>query len=244
MTTFSIETDNTITAFAEYEDALKNRIRGTEGTFTSEKEFAKLSADWPIARFAEVWNAFAGVVPFTDLKPVKKFTDRKTAVSRIWKAIQALTPTLAATGGPSRTEEGEGEQRAQSAGRRARSTRGQQESHRPRTDPAARRRQPQRDHGSNRVAVPQRTRIHQRQPHQEDGDEHRILQTRERRPGVPRQLTYLRKLCRQIRLAAFLIQASPCWIFTRFQNDCGIPAVASPNRPTCSPCNLATMEFP
>ena len=33
------------------------------------------------------------MVPFTDLKPVKKFTDRKTAVSRIWKAIQALTPT-------------------------------------------------------------------------------------------------------------------------------------------------------
>ncbi|MBE0591136.1 MAG: DUF3489 domain-containing protein, partial [Gemmatimonadales bacterium] len=30
-----------------------------------------------------------------DLKPVKKFTDRKTAVARIWRAIQALTPTPA-----------------------------------------------------------------------------------------------------------------------------------------------------
>jgi hypothetical protein len=42
-----------------------------------------------------VWNVFAGVVPFDDLKPVKKFTDRKTAVSRIWKAIQALAPAPA-----------------------------------------------------------------------------------------------------------------------------------------------------
>ena len=68
--------------------------------FTTEKEFAKLSADWPLNRFPEVWNTFAGVVPFGDLKPVKKFTDRKTAVSRIWKAIQALTPTPAPEAAP------------------------------------------------------------------------------------------------------------------------------------------------
>ena len=61
--------------------------------FATEKELTKLSADWPITRFVEVWNAFAGAPPFGDLKPVKKFTDRKTAVSRIWKAIQALAPT-------------------------------------------------------------------------------------------------------------------------------------------------------
>ena len=90
MTTFAIDTDNNITAFAAAEQV-------SEGcqSFASEKEFAKLSADWPISRFAEVWNAFAGVVPFNELKPVKKFTDRKTAVARIWKAIQALTPPAA-----------------------------------------------------------------------------------------------------------------------------------------------------
>jgi hypothetical protein len=43
----------------------------------------------------EIWNSFAGVVPFDSLRPVKKFTDRKTAVSRIWKAIQALAPAPA-----------------------------------------------------------------------------------------------------------------------------------------------------
>ena len=88
MTTFAIATDNNITAFTAAEQVPEGQDR-----FTTEKEFARLSADWPLNRFPEVWNAFAGVVPFDGLKPVKKFTDRKTAVSRIWKAIQALTPT-------------------------------------------------------------------------------------------------------------------------------------------------------
>jgi hypothetical protein len=39
-------------------------------------------------------------VPFDSLKTVKKFTDRKTAVSRIWKAIQALTPAPAPQAAP------------------------------------------------------------------------------------------------------------------------------------------------
>jgi hypothetical protein len=34
------------------------------------------------------------------LKPVKKFTDRNTAISRIWKAIQALTPAPAPESSP------------------------------------------------------------------------------------------------------------------------------------------------
>ena len=85
MTTFTIDTDNNITAFAATKQVPEGQDR-----FTSQKEFAKLSADWPIARFPEVWNAFAGAPPFGDLKPVKKFTDRKTAVTRIWAVIQKL----------------------------------------------------------------------------------------------------------------------------------------------------------
>ncbi len=95
MPTFMIETDNNITAFAALEDALNHGIGTTEGTFSTEKELTKLSVAWPIARFAEVWNGFAGVVPFDSLKPIKKFTDRKTAIARIWKAIQVLTPAPA-----------------------------------------------------------------------------------------------------------------------------------------------------
>jgi hypothetical protein len=95
MNTFTIATDNNITAFTAAEQVPEGQDR-----FATEKEFAKLSADWPISRFPEVWNTFAGVVPFGDLKPVKKFTDRKTAVTRIWKAIQALTPAPAPLAAP------------------------------------------------------------------------------------------------------------------------------------------------
>ena len=92
MTTFTIDTDNNITAFAAAAQVPEGQDR-----FATEKELAKLSADWPIARFPEVWNAFAGAPPFGDLKPVKKFTDRKTAVTRIWKAIQPLGEELLRT---------------------------------------------------------------------------------------------------------------------------------------------------
>ena len=95
MTTFAITTDNNITAFTAAEQVPEGQQR-----FASEKELAKASAEWPIGRFVEVWNGFAGVVPFDSLKPVKKFTDRKTAVSRIWKAIQALTPAPASEAAP------------------------------------------------------------------------------------------------------------------------------------------------
>jgi Protein of unknown function (DUF3489) len=61
--------------------------------FTSQKELAKLVADWPVARLVDTWNGFAGVAPFDRLKPVKKFTDRNSAVNRIWQAIQKLAPT-------------------------------------------------------------------------------------------------------------------------------------------------------
>jgi len=90
MTTFAIDTDNTITAYLAGETIPEGQAR-----FASEKELAKLAATWPTDRLVEIWNGFAGVPPFGDLKPVKKFTDRKTAVARIWRAVQALTPTVA-----------------------------------------------------------------------------------------------------------------------------------------------------
>jgi hypothetical protein len=88
MTTFTIDSDNNITAFAELP-------AGADHSFSSEKEFAKLTANWPAARLVDTWNSFAGVAPFDDLKPVQKFKDRKVAVARIWKAVQRLSPTVA-----------------------------------------------------------------------------------------------------------------------------------------------------
>jgi len=57
---------------------------------TSEAELAASSLG--VGQLVDIWNGFAGVVPFDDLKPVKKFTDRKTAIARLWKAVQRLAP--------------------------------------------------------------------------------------------------------------------------------------------------------
>jgi len=91
---FAIDNDNVITAFAAAE-----QVPGGLEQFVSEKELAKLVTTWPADRLVETWNSFAGMAGFgADLKPVKKFTSRKTAVARIWKVIQKLdggTPELA-----------------------------------------------------------------------------------------------------------------------------------------------------
>ena len=129
MTTFAIDTDNNITAFTAAEQVPEGQDR-----FATEKEFAKLSADWPITRFPEVWNAFAGVVPFDTLKPVKKFTDRKTAVSPDLEGHPSPDARTRAPGGPRRAKEGQGDQGRHRQGRGAHGARRQQEGHRPGTD--------------------------------------------------------------------------------------------------------------
>jgi len=94
MTTFAIDTDNNITTFAAAE-----QIPEGQEHFTSVKELAALAASWPGDRLVTIWNSFAGVAGFgADLKPVKKFTNRATAIRRIFAAIQKLdgvAPTAA-----------------------------------------------------------------------------------------------------------------------------------------------------
>jgi hypothetical protein len=90
MTTFTIDAENNITALPTGEQ-VEATATGVQ-TFTSHKELAQLAADWSVTRLVETWNGFAGVVPFDQLKPVKKFTDRASAVNRIWQAIQKLAP--------------------------------------------------------------------------------------------------------------------------------------------------------
>jgi hypothetical protein len=96
MPVFTIDPENNITAHAE----LPEKTAPDTQSFSSEKELAKLTAEWQMAVFAEVWNTFAGVAPFDDLKPVNKFTDRKSAVARIWKAVQRLAADVAPTVAP------------------------------------------------------------------------------------------------------------------------------------------------
>ena len=56
MRLFAIDTDNNITAFPAAE-----QIPEGQEHFASEKELAKLAANWPADRLVQVWNGFAGV---------------------------------------------------------------------------------------------------------------------------------------------------------------------------------------
>ena len=77
-----LTSDNYITTFESLADAENHP--GTE-RFSSLDELSELAANWPSSRLLEIWNNLPGV------SHVKKFTDRKTAVSRIWKALQAVS---------------------------------------------------------------------------------------------------------------------------------------------------------
>jgi len=92
MATFNIDAENNITALSSQQADFQGEI------FASQQELGELAAKWPANRLIEVWNGIPG------LAPVKKFTDRKSAVSRIWKAVQSLDggATEAATTAPER----------------------------------------------------------------------------------------------------------------------------------------------
>jgi Protein of unknown function (DUF3489) len=97
MTTFTINAENTITAFPT-PDLAESAVGTGEQSFNSEGQLAELAAAWPAERLVQIWNSFAGVAGFgAELKPIKKFTDRKTAIKRIWTAIQKLDGTAKAT---------------------------------------------------------------------------------------------------------------------------------------------------
>ena len=83
MTTFTINEQNEITAFASREEATAATTTPFDA-FATQKELAELATAWPADRFAEIWNGLAGVTP------VKKFKNAKTAISRIWERIQGL----------------------------------------------------------------------------------------------------------------------------------------------------------
>ena len=114
MVTFLIDAENSITALDSQQADFEGEI------FASQTELADLAAKWPANRLIEVWNGIPG------LTPVKKFTDRKSAVTRIWKAIQSLDgggATEAATTAPVRANKpelgGKKGKKAKSAAKRA-----------------------------------------------------------------------------------------------------------------------------
>ena len=68
MTTFTIDTDNNITAHGTPEEAAATTATPFD-SFASQKELAELAAGWPAERLMSIWNSLPGVTP------VKKFKD-------------------------------------------------------------------------------------------------------------------------------------------------------------------------
>jgi hypothetical protein len=94
MKLFNIDRDNNITAFTKRKDAES----ANGDAFRSQTELSELAAAWTASRLVEIWNSIPGCVP------VKKFTNRKTAILRIWKAIQSLHGGVAHAANPTSDE--------------------------------------------------------------------------------------------------------------------------------------------
>jgi hypothetical protein len=86
MKTFTIDTDNNISVFTSKKEAAAASATPFD-PFTSQSELADVATDWPMSRLVEIWNSIPGVTAVT------KFTNRKVATERIWKAIQGLGTT-------------------------------------------------------------------------------------------------------------------------------------------------------
>jgi len=81
--TFTIDRSNHITALTSTPQAQVN----PEATrFSGARDLGRLAKHWSGPHLVEIWNALPGQ------KPIKKFTNRKVAVSRIWAAAQSLAP--------------------------------------------------------------------------------------------------------------------------------------------------------
>jgi hypothetical protein len=81
--TFTIDRNNHITALTSTPQA---QLNPEASRFSGVKDLGRLAKRWPGPRLVEIWNALPGQ------KPVKKFTNRKVGVSRIWAAAQSLAP--------------------------------------------------------------------------------------------------------------------------------------------------------
>src|SRR5258708_19756848 len=83
MTTFTIDAENNITAFATQAEAAAASTTPFD-TFSSQKQLAELAGSWPAERLVEIWNSIPGVTAVTRLK------NPNTGLTPLWKPIQAL----------------------------------------------------------------------------------------------------------------------------------------------------------
>jgi hypothetical protein len=76
---FHVTPEDRIRVMNEHEPTDRNP---GDSSFASEKELQEVASDWPMKRLVEIWNRLPGV------EPVARFTDHKTAIRRIWRALQ------------------------------------------------------------------------------------------------------------------------------------------------------------
>ena len=85
MKSFGINAENHISI---YEGAA---TRPHEIIFATDEQLALVAEELPTSRLVEIWNNLPEVVP------VKKFKDRKTAIARIWNALQNVDVSVQVT---------------------------------------------------------------------------------------------------------------------------------------------------
>jgi hypothetical protein len=93
MPTYSINTENNLAAHPDKDAAIKE-ASATSAAFATEAQLSEATASWPASRLVDTWNSFVGAPPFAALMEVKRFTDRKSAVTKIWAAAQRLGEVL------------------------------------------------------------------------------------------------------------------------------------------------------
>ena len=81
MKTFTIDGNSQILVFASKKEAAAASVTDT---FATQNELAELTTEFPMQRLVGIWNAIPGVTT------ISKFTSRKIAIERLWKAIQGL----------------------------------------------------------------------------------------------------------------------------------------------------------
>ncbi len=82
-TRFTIQPDHKVAVLTP-----KGKYLARDGSikFASAHELRERTADWQLTRLVEIWNQLP------DGKKVTRFTDRDTAIRRIWAAVQDLAP--------------------------------------------------------------------------------------------------------------------------------------------------------
>jgi hypothetical protein len=105
MKTYTIDTENAISAFATAEESAA-ATQTPFDSFSSRQDLADLLATWPAERLVAIWNSLPGVAP------VKRFKTSNVAATRIWERIRGLGEAAqpeAASQGTHREDRAEGQ---------------------------------------------------------------------------------------------------------------------------------------